>query len=330
MAGEKVVTFEISSSPERPPPKLGQTLAVPPASAPSVIVPMSCFLGNALVALDKRDDKALSAIASELPDGSSASKVLRAAADFLSARAEGAPGLDLTEHPPTPVPYVDGALVRKDGPKLASVSKRAVTAKDPLVQPLKPPFPEGPRPLYATRRYDIYPQRYGIGSIHGAYPFGKEIALLYGNRYVVVIASDLVKRVYDLVSLLGPSAKAGKTATSFSTVIDGVLYGVVSPTTRYGGSAGSAYVVAVDLTAGKVLWRTAPGVMTSPFNIFGDALATVTTQNGRSSLVLHRLGDGQLLQSTPLAEPAASFGWDARGVLFVQSAANKKQFFQVK
>lgn len=327
--GDKVVTFELSQAPERPQPKLGQTLALLPAAQPTVIVPMACFLGNALVALDQRDGKSLMAIASQLPDTSSAGKVLKAAAEFLSARAEGTAGLDLTEAQPTPVAYVEGPLVMK-GAKLAAVTKRAVTAKDPTVQPPKAPFPEGPRQLYAAKRYDIYPQRYGVGGIHGAYAWGNELGLLYGNRYVVVVVGDEVKRVYDLAPLLGPGGKGGKTATSFSTVIEGVLYAVVSPTAGYGSGGSSAYVAAVDLKTGKVLWRTAPGVVTSPFSIFGDALVTATTKNGRSSLVLHRLGDGQLLQTTPLTDVASSLGWDSRGVLYVGAANNKKQFFQVK
>ena len=181
-----------------------------------------------------------------------------------------------------------------------------------------------------SKRSDIYPQRYGIGGLHGAYAWGNGLALLYGNRYVVVAVGDVVKRVYDLAPLLGPSGKGGKTATSFSTVIDGVLYAIVSSTTGYGPGGSAAYVVAVDLETGKVRWRTAPGVVQSPFTIFGDALVTVMTKNGRSSLVLHRLGDGQLLQTTPLTDTAISHGWDSRGVLYVGAANNKKQFFQVK
>jgi len=327
---ERAITFELSSGPERPANKLGKMMPVEVKQAPTASAAGACFLENAVVALDHRDAKGALAVASQLPESGAAAKALTAASEFLSARANGKAALDFSEHRPVLVGYVDGPLIRTGGARPAVVSKRALPAKDPVVQLPKAPFPEGPRALYASKRYDIYPPRYGVGSIHGAFAAGDELALLYGNRYIVMILKDEVKRVFDLAPLLGAAGNGARTVTTFSTVLEGTFYAVVSATAGYGPGGGAAYVVAVDLASGKVLWRTPTGVVTSPFNIFGDALVTAITKNGKSSLSLFRLADGQVLQSTPLKEVTTSVGWDSRGVLFTATSTNKRQFFQVK
>ncbi len=330
----KLAAFQLGHAPARPAAKLGKLSPGDATAAATMDASARCHLENAIIALDHRDAKAVLAAQAKLPETSGASKVLRAAGDFLLARADGVRGIDLTEKQPVPVELVASARVRADGPKPKPVTTRVTAAKDPALDPPKKQFGQGPRPLYSRKRLDHYPQRYGTGSIRGAFSHEDETYLLYGNRYVVVVKDEQVDKIWDLLPLVGPKRPGVSTATSFETVIDGVVYAVVSPQVTYhahGSTMSSSYVVAFDPGSGKVLWRTPAGVVPAPFLVFEEALITVQAKGTNHEIAIYRLSDGRLVSTTAVKGPINTFHWDGRGALVLTPPSSvNKQYFQVK
>lgn len=351
------LSLSLSPAPARAEPNLGATRRSNLPKATALSEATRCRLTNAVVALDHRDGEALSAISDELLRGPSATQVastakaLRGAADFLRMRADGTPGVDLTEKKPTPMVFVDGPLVLKD--KSRAVSKRLVPVKDATLNAPLPPnamedglvdrkrpwarLPQ-PTPLYSSVRLDFYPQAYGSWSAVSAFRYEDDVVLDYGSRFLAIVRKNQVESILDSKPLLGPEAGSTSAANvapiSFLTMLDGTLYVLISSVSSY-GQLGAGYVAALDRRSGKILWRTRAGMLTRPFIVFDDVLVTVDTGAGRKgdaatkgsgAVVLLRLSTGQELQTVPLKETPIDFGWDSRGAIFVTGAKGRELF----
>lgn len=323
---EKTLTFELSSAPALPPAKLGRLVKDDSVGGAKLDPGQQCWLANAALALDHRDGKGVLAAIEHLPEDTSATRALQAAGDFLIARASGTPGIDLTEKQAVAAQYVADAFTRKDGPKSTTAPKRLTKAKDPIANPPKPPYPPPPTPLYSNMRLDVFPMRYGMWNIEGGFPKGEDVILIYGRRFVVTLRGSVVQSIVDLKPLLGPEADKTPTPLYFVTVLDGVLYGVVTPGGGYGPGSEKSYVVAMDPTSGKVLWRSASGVFPRPFQVFGDLMLFAKSDGKTGELVAVRYADGQVVSSMPFKDPIIEFSWDSRGLIYVQTKAGREYY----
>ena len=328
---EKAASFELSSAPPIPEARLGALITEEAGTARVLDARQRCWLDNAVIALDHRDGQGVITAVVNLPDASSAARVLRAAGEFVIARASGTVGIDLTEVPPTGVEYLPAATLRKDAPRKVIAPRRLVPAKDPVLDPPRPPFPQGPLPSYSSMRLDLFPMRYGVWNLEAGFGRDDETVLIYGRRFIVVLEKDEVKQVHDLKPLLGDAYKDLPAAipVSFLIVVDGIVYVVVSSQGAYANGPASAYVAALDPRTGKMLWRTGPGFVVRPFQVFGDHLVAARNNGTGSELVMIRLNDGEIVQTVPLKEPIVDFGWDSRGVLYA-ALQKTRQYFTLK
>lgn len=350
-SGAATAQLTLAPAPARPEPNLGATRKPSLTTSSALGEATRCRLTNAVIALDHRDAATLAAISDELGRGpgaaqiASTAKALRGAADFLRMRAEGTPGVDLTEKKPVPLVFVDGPLVAKD--KSRAVKRRLVPVKEAtLTGPLPPnAMEEGlvdkrrpwasalqPTPLYSSVRLDFYPQSYGSWSVVSAFRYADDVVLDYGGRFLAVVHKNQVDAIFDSKPLLGGEAVSSPATVapiSFLTMLDGTLFAVVSAASSY-GQAGTGYVAALDRSSGKILWRTRAGMLTRPFLVFDDVLVTVDTGVGRggasAALLLLRLATGQELQSVRLKEAPVDLGWDSRGAIFVTGAKGRELF----
>lgn len=317
----KVHRFKLSSASPVPEARLGEVVRDGEGPRSGLDEVQRCWLGNAVIALDHRDGPAVLAAADHLPSDASARKALEATGEFLVAKAGGAQGLDLTELTPIPAEAPSGPVIGKDsGPKLPP-PKRLVPVKDPAVEPLKPPFMEPPAPLYATLRLDLFPMSYANSSLEGAFIHGTKTILNYGRRFVATLEGDEVKSIVDLKPLLGTKPGAGAATVYFFTVIEGVVYAVVLPP----GSP-TAFLVALDPSTGKVLWKTPSTLVARPFQLFGKYMLAAQNAGKGGELLMLRPSDGQVVSTTKTKDPIYDFGWDGRGVLYVMLQAKREHF----
>ncbi len=339
---DKLLTFELSPAEAPAAPNLGALLREEHGAARSFDKDQACFLSNAVNALDRRDGAKAVRWAEGLPDESSVAKAIRAAGDFLIARASGTKGIDLTEKIPVPAQWLPTATIRKEAtPAKPAPPLKFVAAKDPSVEAPKPPFTPQPRPTYSQIRIDRYPMQYGTLNLEGAFAYEGETFLVYGRRYVVTLHDTEVAGIIDLKPLLGDGARgSGVTPASFVTVLDGVAYVVVAPTgggyeppgaspksaNKVGAAASGSYAVALDPRTGKVLWRTAPGLLAKPITVFGDTLMVGQNDDKSGQISLVRLADGQVVQTLKTKTPISDFGWDGRGLVYVNDATKRLYF----
>ncbi|NUP09278.1 MAG: hypothetical protein HOW73_24770 [Polyangiaceae bacterium] len=323
---EKALTFDLSTAPALGAPKLG-ALVKDESSAKAVLdAGRRCLLQNAVIALDHRDGAALVKAAEQLPEEASITRAFGAAGEFLMARAQGRAGLDLTEKRPVPVEFVATALVAKDAKKPSTPPKRLVSVKDPTLDPPKPPFMEGPRPLYSVMRLDLFPNRYGVWNIEGAFAAGDRTIVNYGRQFIVTLKNDQVDNIVDLKPLLGEGAKdTALTPVYFAAVLDGILYAIVTPQSGPAG-ANNSYIAAIDPSTAKILWRTSNTIFPRPFIVFGDYLVAAQNREKNGELVLLRLSDGQQVGSVKTKEPVRDFGWDSRGTIYAGLATSRENF----
>src|SRR5262249_53743360 len=148
--------------------------------------------------------------------------------------------------------------------------------------PPKQPILDQPLPLYPNARIENFPTEYGIWNLEGGFNTDGALILVYGRRFLVKLNDDEVEGIIDLKPLLGVDAsktdvpkEAANTPAFFVTIIDGVVYATVNTLTSTGSAPPSSYVVALDPFTGKVLWRSASGVVPRAFVVFGDYLFTV-------------------------------------------------------
>lgn len=326
---DRTISFQLSSAPVPVAPKLGALIKDDSQERAALEATQQCWLENAVIALDHRDGKALLAALPNLPDDASVTRALQAAGDFLMARASGTPGLDLTEKVPIPAQFVTEAFVAKNVPKPSTPSARLLPAKDPALQPPKPPFPPSPTPTYSSIRTDLYPSRYGIWHLEAGWPIEDAVVLQYGRRFLVTVQGDQVESIVDLEPLLGDSGKGSARTPAYAvTVLGGVAYVVVSPqTTRT--STDTSYIAALDPRTGKQLWRTAPGTLARPIIVFGDYILAAQNKGKGGELLFIRLADGQIVSTTRTRTAIGDFGWDSRGAIFA-GLPPKREYFTVK
>lgn len=329
---EKTMSLELSSAPARSAARLGKLSREESAVTSALDPGRACLVKNAVVALDYRDGPAVALITDQLSEESNTTKVLRAASEFLVARAKGTAGIDLTEKSPMPVQFVPNALLRKDGPKPTGSPKRFIAAKDPIEEPVKPPFMEAPTPLYSTTRLDIYPMRYGIWNIEGGYSYGDDVILVYERRFIVTIRDNQVINIVDMKPLLGDKSKelGNVPAAYFVTVLRGVVYALVTPPQpSTPNTAATGYVVALDPVSGKILWRTDNGLFARTFVVFGEYMLVGRNRDKTSELSLLRMSDGETVRTQKLKQPLNDFGWDPRGLVYAGLPA-KREYFNLK
>ncbi|XYH94148.1 hypothetical protein ACMHYB_40805 [Sorangium sp. So ce1128] len=223
-----------------------------------------------------------------------------AALPAQAAAGDGAEGAALDSRSPVklaPPPFAQ-TLVRpapagtSAAPRLVKVAeqKNAITdeaawfARNGLSLPVLqvPSAPEsGARPLPS-----FVPTRYGDQQLVKAIDHGDHLALFYGPsfadaRFVAILdAAHRVVAVFDFESFLVPPAFAPKEAefvrghVGWAVAKDGVLYVSSGHRTYAASSKGkNAYLSALDLATGQLLWQSAPLVCNAEnFVLRGDHL----------------------------------------------------------
>jgi hypothetical protein len=153
--------------------------------------------------------------------------------------------------------------------------------------------------LPAGARTDV-PLRYEGLWLASIQESGERLILVYGPRYVVVVAGDVVERIVDFIPASLQIASEERRAMDLSQVIyaGGVLYACGEyhghPMPREG------QITAVDVATGRLRWRSQKQVCGGTLAVMGDY---VLTGYGADILPyqfkLLRRYDGKLMQSLP-------------------------------
>ncbi len=278
---------------------------LPQAGAPSVDTTSArtlCQAERALVAIDRRDDKALKTAIAALSAEQADDEVVasfEAVWRFLQQQKSQAPAIDLWTKPPqklaTPPwqrerrksvgePVTGRPLVRQlsSGPA-SPVRNMAPLGGAPFV-PGRPSFlaPVLKGKLPAGARSDI-PSSYGLEHLYAIIPDQEErLLLIYGGRYLVVVRGSTTEAVFDFESWRHPpnvdpaQAQFAIADVTYALVRGGTLFvahGGGSYAKEMGGKKG--FVSALDLKSGELSWRSDPVVNGgAPFVFWRDFLVT--------------------------------------------------------
>jgi len=297
-----------------------------------------CFVLRAVSALDHRDGAAaLDAL--DLADGRESKVIdgLRAAARFV---------IQVKDHPddlidPTSVPLlkIDVArlsssvhgerhslgpapkIIRRTVEAISSIRMRDLVRKVDILKHkisrrqtlssledaqtpavFAPTLSTVPAPL---------PETYGLTPVARTFARGEDGVLFFGQRYVASIHGRRVKSVIDIAAL---AFETGGQIPELFGAIDGttLFLGPLGTRTSPVSSTTHAFVTAIDLASGKVLWRSEPRVSTTNLVIIGDyILSACTLAVDKSALFLLRSDTGEIVSQQPM--PGALDGIELRG-----------------
>ncbi|MFO0549524.1 MAG: hypothetical protein U0271_14120 [Polyangiaceae bacterium] len=283
----------------------------------------ACFLKNAVNALDRRDGAKLVEAAQNLPPSLTLSKGLRAAGEFLVARANGVPGIDLTEKTPTALTFTEGPIVAKLPTKPEAPKRKLVAVKDPNIEPPPRPFLT-PIQLYSSFRFDLYPSTYGSTGISAGFRVDDDVYLFYGGRYIARLKNDQVELIWDAKPLASPIGSATQ-PVYFQTIVEGVIY-VITTSATYGQTGSTAYAAALDRNTGAIIWRTAAGISPRPPVVFENLMILSQNDSKSGKLLVVRMDDGQVVQTVTLKENITDYGWDGRGPIYVNTSKGREYY----
>ena len=275
------------------------------ASARSVDVDpeIRCFVDVALKQIDGRDARGLADTIEALRSRRSDETLLLAlsgAQSFLSERHDH-PGIDLGTRPivvvePPTWEYAFRGVGSTPSNATASTAKtprlRAVSraSADPVRDMRAPKVFDPSKPLFLApvekgklppgARGDI-PSSFGVDDLRAVIPSGDRLILIYGGRYVAIVNGSTTEYVLDFEAYRHPP-KANPQWAEFA--VEDVTFAHVEGTVLYVSNGGGSYarevfgkkafMSAIDLTTGKLIWRSDPLVAGSTFGIVGDFIAT--------------------------------------------------------
>jgi len=126
------------------------------------------------------------------------------------------------------------------------------------------------------------PARYGNEPIRRILDHGDHLALIYGDRYLVIVRDSRAEAAYDFAAYLEPTRASDEADARFvrqdltwAEVRDGVLYaahGGGSYAREVYGKKG--FITALDAKTGELLWRSSPLVNNANFVLVGGYLMT--------------------------------------------------------
>lgn len=215
----------------------------------------------------------------------------------------------------SPAPIV--AKTPKSSPKLVKISARAASpvrnmhpAFDPGEAWFIPPVDKGKLPEGA--RGDI-PTRFGEEDLSAIIPDqrpeqnGRQL-LVYGGRFVVLVANDASPRIFDLEAFRHPP-KANPQWKQFA--VENVTYAQERDGVLYVCNGGGSYakevfgkkgfLSAIDATSGKLLWRSAPLTCNATFGMTKDHIVSGYGFTAEPDFVfVVRQSDGGIVQKVPV------------------------------
>ncbi|MEZ4446103.1 MAG: hypothetical protein R3B72_43910 [Polyangiaceae bacterium] len=154
------------------------------------------------------------------------------------------------------------------------------------------------------------PPALGLSPLSAVLDHGDHVALLYGGRYVAVVAQGRAEALLDLAAFVEPASVRNEEWARFATQevtwaerADGVLYvcnGGGSYAAEVHGKKG--FVSALDPKTGELIWRSEPLVCNANFVLFPRHLVTGYgfTAEPDHLVVLDRT-TGDTVSRTPLA-----------------------------
>jgi hypothetical protein len=291
-----------------------------------------CFVRNATAAIAARDRAALKLAVDALSARSKDRLLLEflrseesqlgetrrfdlAAAPFVALPA---PPWDATS-PTTAKAATDPKLV-----KVKSAKSDASGSRQSTFSPGKPWFiapADANTPLPEGVRADI-PRTFGLEDLRAILPHGDKTLLVYGGRFLAIVRGDVAERVFDFETFRHPPKvnpqykEFAVQDVTYAEVEDGILYvcnGGGSYAKEVFGKKG--FLSAIEVSSGKLLWRSAPLTCNSTFVISGAHIISGYGFTDEPDFVfLVRRADGAIVQRVPVDTAPESISVDKNRV----------------
>lgn len=290
----------------------------PPHARPGT----ACVLRRAMSALDARKDQLVAEELAPLDrDEGSYGEGLLAAARFVARADAGDPDVvDLSGAPlvvaaPPFFGPAQGSVARPErradlrrAPRLtlrrtlrygSDSGKKLIEARDGDIALDEPPGPPSLAPAAATPVTFAAPESYGVASLYNTYRRDDANLLVYGQRYVAVLAGHRTRAVLDL-----GAGSDGVGPLELALVGDTLFVGVVAEAPSTDARAGVESIAAYDVVTGRQRWRSDPHVSSAGFLAIGDHLVAARGYGQEKAwLSVVRTDTGEVVQR--LAIPSA-------------------------
>jgi hypothetical protein len=261
-----------------------------------------CQVERAVVAIDQRSAADLEAAIKELRREQTDREIvasLEGVLRFLQQQKGASPAIDLWRRPPQRLAAPPWQAERRRAvgapvtlrPQLREVASSAASPARNMTPLGGAPFVPG-RPSFLApvlkgklpvgARSDI-PSAYGFEDLHAIIPDQDDrLILIYGGRYLAVVRGSTTEALFDFESYRHPPKVDAQMAqfavgdVTYALVREGVLF-VANGGGSYAKDMGGkkAFVSALDLGTGELLWRSNPLVQGGgPFVIWRDFLIT--------------------------------------------------------
>jgi hypothetical protein len=280
-----------------------------------------CWVRAATLALEKKDPAALDEAIQALGPLSNDRVLFETLTDAKAKLAEAPSGgaIDLSSPPPVVArtPTWGYELHRAAAPmpsgKAPVLVKRTSSRADPVRALNRPPFsPDRPFFIAPVERGrgapDAIPKTYAMTDLRAVIPSGERTLLVYGGRYLAVVAGEKAQKIFDLDPLRHPPdpnpqwKEFAEEDVTFAQVKDGVVYvcnGGGSYAKEVHGKKG--FLTALDLASGETLWRSEPLVCNATFVLAGDYIVSGYGFTAEPDFVfLVRRADGKTVQRVPV------------------------------